>query len=57
MVVHTYNPNAWEVEAVGLGARGQPGLHSQTSSQKKKKKNLDIQLLVVEKPTLNHQLE
>jgi hypothetical protein len=43
VVVHTFNPSLWEAEAGGfLSSRtawstGQPGLHRETLSQKKKK--------------------
>jgi hypothetical protein len=34
IVVHTYNPRAWELEAGGPWIQGQPGLHSKSLSQK-----------------------
>jgi hypothetical protein len=38
MVVHTYNASTEKAEAGRWRVQGQPGLHSQTLSQKKKKK-------------------
>jgi hypothetical protein len=37
MVVHACNPSTQETEAEGLEMQGQPRLHSETLSQKKKK--------------------
>jgi hypothetical protein len=34
MVGHTYNPSTWEAEAGGPRVWGQPGLYSETLSQK-----------------------
>jgi hypothetical protein len=34
MVVYAYNPSTWEIEAGGFHVWGQPGLHSETLSQK-----------------------
>jgi hypothetical protein len=42
MVLHTYNPSTWEAEAGRLRVQGQPGLHSETLSLKKKKNLLGI---------------
>jgi hypothetical protein len=36
MVAQTHNPTAQNVEAVGWRVQGQPGLHSETLSQKTK---------------------
>jgi hypothetical protein len=35
-----YNPSTWEAEAGGSPVGGQPGLHSDTMSPKKKKTKL-----------------
>jgi hypothetical protein len=37
MVVHSCNPSIAEYKVGGFGVQGQPGLHSETLSQKKKK--------------------
>jgi hypothetical protein len=37
MVVHAYSSSTWEFKARGLGLQGQPELHSEILSQKKKK--------------------
>jgi hypothetical protein len=37
IVVHTYNPSTWEAKAGGPQIQGQPGIHSKTQFQKKKK--------------------
>jgi hypothetical protein len=37
MVVFTYNPSCREVEEGGFQVQGQPGLHSKTEKNKKKK--------------------
>jgi hypothetical protein len=39
MVLHTYNLSTEEAEAGGLHVRDQPGLHSETLSQKDKQNN------------------
>jgi hypothetical protein len=36
MVVYTYNPSIWEVEAGGLWIQGQSGLYSNTLSEQNK---------------------
>jgi hypothetical protein len=36
MVVYAYNSSNWETEAGKLRVKGQPGLQSQTLSQKRK---------------------
>jgi hypothetical protein len=41
MVDHTCNPSIEEVETVGSRVWGQPGLHSETLSQKERKKEQD----------------
>jgi hypothetical protein len=38
VVVHTYNPSIWATEAGRSQVQGQPGLHSETLSEKKEKK-------------------
>jgi hypothetical protein len=38
MVVHIYNTSTLEVEAGGLGIRGQSGLHSENLLKRKEKK-------------------
>jgi hypothetical protein len=43
VVVHNYNPRTQTAEAGGLRGYGQPELHSETLSQKKKKKNPTFQ--------------
>jgi hypothetical protein len=42
VVMHACNPYTWEVEAGGPRVLGQLGLHSETLSQKKKKKYIYI---------------
>lgn len=32
---HSYNPSTWEVEAVGVGVLGQPGLYKNMHQQTK----------------------
>jgi hypothetical protein len=39
MMAHTCNPNTRKAEAGELRVGGQPGLHSENSSQKKKKES------------------
>jgi hypothetical protein len=34
MVAHTCGPSTWEAETKGMLVQGQPGLHSETLSQK-----------------------
>jgi hypothetical protein len=46
MVVHTYNPSIGEAETGGLRVPGQIGLQSKILSQKKKKKNVQDQLVM-----------
>jgi hypothetical protein len=38
MVIHAYNSNTGEAEVGGLRVQGNPGLHSEIFSQKKKEK-------------------
>jgi inosine/xanthosine triphosphate pyrophosphatase family protein len=38
VVAHTCNLSTWEAETIGLQIQVQPGLHSETLSQKKKKR-------------------
>jgi hypothetical protein len=43
MMVHVYNPNAWEAEAGGPYVQGQPpGLCRKTLSQKKKSLSKEV---------------
>jgi hypothetical protein len=44
LVEHTYNPSIWEAEAKGSQVKGQPGLYSETLSQK---------IVVIEKGKVN----
>jgi hypothetical protein len=37
LLVYTCNSSTWEAETGGLQIQGQPGLHSESLSQKKKK--------------------
>jgi hypothetical protein len=38
LLVYTCNSSTWEAETGGLQIQGQPGLHSESLSQKKKRK-------------------
>jgi hypothetical protein len=47
VIVHTYNPITWDAKAGGLRVGNQAGLHSETLSQKRKKRKEKRKKLLV----------